>query len=87
MQLALTSVVYVMRVSVTNVEGVGYRQANQAAVQRVSGNDGQQSREKHHQVSKELQTDGQPSAEWTNTHTDLTVSHQRTENPQITSLY
>lgn len=52
-----------MSAIVTDIKGVGYRQANQAAVQRISGNDGKQSSEKHHQVSNELQTDGQPSAD------------------------
>lgn len=54
---------------ITDIKSVGYGQANQAAVQRVSWNDGKQSREKHHQVPKKLQTDGEPSADGTNTHT------------------
>lgn len=45
-------------VSVTDIEGVGYRQANQATIQRLSGNNSKQSRKKHHQRSQELQTDG-----------------------------
>lgn len=47
----------------TDIQSVGYGQANHAAVQRVSGNDSKQSGEKHHQVSDKLQTDGQPSAD------------------------
>lgn len=47
----------------TDIQSVGYGQANHAAVQRVSGNDSKQSGEKHHQVSNKLQTDGQPSAD------------------------
>lgn len=57
-----------MIVSATDVKGVGYRQANQAAIKRVPGNDGKHSSEKHHQVSQKLQTNGQPPVEWTNTH-------------------
>lgn len=47
----------------TDVESGGYRQANQAAVQGVSGDDSKQGREQHDQVSNKLQTDGQPSAD------------------------
>lgn len=52
-----------MDASATDIQSVGYGQANHAAVQRVSGNDSKQSGEKHHQVSNKLQTDGQPSAD------------------------
>lgn len=64
-----------MSVIVTDIEGVGYGQANHATVQRVSGDDSKQSRKKHYQVSNELQTDGQPSAEWTHTHINTSVLH------------
>lgn len=57
-------------VSATNIKGVGYRQANQATVQSVSGNDSKQSSEKHHQISQELQTNGQPPVEGTYTEID-----------------
>lgn len=59
----------------TNVKSVRYWQANQATVQRVSGNNSKQSRKKHHQVSQELKTDGQPPVQLTrrNTHTELEV--------------
>lgn len=57
---------------ITDIKSVGYGQANQATVQRVSWNDGKQSREKHHQVPEKLQADGEPSAEGTNTHTTCT---------------
>lgn len=48
---------------VTHIESVGYRQADQATVQRVLGNNSKQGSKEHHQVSNEFQTDGQPSAE------------------------
>lgn len=46
----------------TDVESGGYRQANQAAVQTVSGDYSKQGGKEHDQVSNKLQTDGQPSA-------------------------
>lgn len=49
----------------TDIKGVGYRHADEAALQSISWYDGEQSRKKHHQVSKELQADGQPSVEKT----------------------
>ncbi len=76
------SVACVVRVWVTDIKGVGYRQANQATLQRVSGNDSKQSSEKNHQVSKELQTDGQPSADITNTHKyKVVIIDHHKENP------
>lgn len=47
----------------TDVEGGGYGQADQAAVQGVSGDDGKQGCEEHDQVSNKLQADGQPPAD------------------------
>lgn len=45
-------------VSATDIEGVGYRQANHATVQSLSGNNSKQSSKKYHQGSQGLQTDG-----------------------------
>lgn len=61
--------------SVTHIESVGNRQADQAAVQRVSGNDSKQCGEEHHQVSNKLQSDGQPSAD---TSTGVSMPHGST---------
>ncbi len=58
---------------VTNIKGVGYRQANQAAVQRIFGYDSKQGCKKHHQSPNELQTNGQPSAEGANKHMCLQI--------------
>lgn len=77
-----------MNLSMTNIKGIGYWQANQATVQRISGNNSKQSREKHHQVSQELQTDSQPSVKkhaykYMHIHTQFKciIIYQQTEKP------
>lgn len=55
--------VIICPLSVTHIESVGNRQADQAAIQGIPGNNSKQGREEYHQVSNKLQSDGQPSAD------------------------
>lgn len=71
-------IIIIIRTAVlaTDIEGGGYGQANQAAVQGVSGDDGKQGCEEHDQVSNKLQADGQPSADKWGKH--MRMLHQKT---------